>query len=312
MLFDQVYLRTIFFLAYPVVLGMISRTLMTLVDTAMVGRIGPAAVAATGVGGLVLWIIYSVFFALSVALQSIVSRRYGEKRYDECGQTFNTLWYAAIPFGFLFTGLGVLFGHHVFPLLIADQQVIMYGNSYLQVRYLEGISFLLTMVFRGFFNGIGKTKIFMSMMIISNICNVFLNYLLIYGNWGFPRLEVAGAAIATTISTYIGLVIFILYALLPYYRKRYRLFQIKDFNPAILYNLVYLFWPAAVRYLLVNIGSMMFLKIMGMVGTLELAATNIVLSILSLAWMPGYGIGVASAALIGQSLGAGNPQQAEQ
>jgi len=97
MIFRKELIPTILKMSVPVVLGMMARTLMNVVDTAMVGQLGPAAVAASGLAGLIVWIIISTFLAISTGIQTTVSRRYGKGNFEACGQVINTI----LPIAFL-------------------------------------------------------------------------------------------------------------------------------------------------------------------------------------------------------------------
>ena len=310
-MFQKEFIFTILKIAYPVVLGMMARTFMNIVDTAMVGRLGQEAVAAAGLASLVIWIIVSSFIALSTAVQATVSRRFGEGRLHACGRVVNTILIISIGVGIVLAWLGYSYGARIFPFLVSDPVVINHGSGYLKIRFLECFSFLIIMLFRGFFNGIGHTRVYMVVMFVSNAMNVILNYLLIFGHFGFPRLEVMGAGVASTISSYLGLAIIFGYALLSKYRKPYHILRLSDFHPKLLVDIGRLCWPVALRLILVHASFTVFLKIMGMVGTAELAASNIVIAITSLSWMPGHGVGVASATMVGQSMGRGKPDDAE-
>ena len=298
-------------LAYPVVLGMIARTTMNIVDAAMVGRLGAASLAATALGAHIVLVATYSFGTINVGVQAITSRRFGENKFILCGRTLNKSLLILALIGLIASFVGFTYGRSMLSLIADDPEVYNLGEFYVTIRFLEILPFLLIGVYRGFFDGIGITKVNMQSMIIMNLLNVVLNYLLIYGKFGFPRLEVSGAGIASMISSYLGLTVMIAHSSLPKYRKKYELYKriIPDFN--LIGRLTKLSAPVMIQTFLVFSGFLAFLKIFSMMGTIELAATNVCIAIMSLSFMPAVGMGVAAATLVGQSLGAKRADLAE-
>ena len=298
-------------LSYPIMAGMVSRTLLSFMDTLMVGRLGAVAIASVGLGSVTVWVVIYHFFALGTGTQIITSRKSGEGNEKDCGAVLNNALIFSL-FTTIFIGtLFFVFSRNIFDFVSEDPLVYKYGSTYIRIRIFEVFSFTLISVFAGFFNGIGLTKINMYVMIIVNIMNIVLNYLLIFGKFGFPRLEVTGAAFASTISTYLGAGVIIAISLKEKYRKRFLYFKNVKINLNILTSLIKLSSPNALKNIFTLSGYMIFLKIIGIIGTTQLAASNICLTITSISWMPAVGIGVATATLIGQSIGSKNSQLAE-
>ncbi len=298
-------------LAYPVVLGMISRTIMGLVDVAMVGRLGAPQLAATGLGvHLILLFIYS-FGTINIGVQAMTSRRYGERKYLSCGNIVHGTVLVISVIGLLGSAAGYLFGSSVFKYLTSDPEVLEYGSSYVSIRFIEMFAIALTGLHRGFFDGIGKTKIYMKSMIVMNLLNIVLNYVLIFGMFGFPRLEVTGAALGSTISSYIGAAMFLSFAFTKEFKEKYSLYKSIKPDLELVKSLFRLSLPTIIQHYIIFAGFLTFLKIVGMISTISLAASNIGINILSVSFMPGFGIGIAAATLVGQNLGAKKPDYAE-
>ena len=293
----------VFKLAFPVMLGMMSQVLLNVVDAAMVGRLGAGSLAAVGLGSMTFLVVALTFESLGTGTQIIVSRRWGEKKREAASSILLNSLVLTVPLGLLLTSMGVFEALPFIHFLVKDPEVRAMTSDYVRLRFLGLFFFLVFTSFRGYFDGVGKTRIRMEYMILVVSLNVLLNYLLIFGKWGFPRLEVAGAALATTLSVMVGSVYILICALRDKILRRYPFFRRNHIHPGIIKKIVIFSLPKGARMFFIFTSFLLFLKIIGMIGVKELAASNILLAILSFSFMPGMGIGVAGATLIGQSLG---------
>ena len=308
---DKEYYPLVISLAYPVVLGMISRTVMSLVDVAMVGRLGTVSLAAVGLGAHIVLLATHSYGSLNVGIQALTSRKYGEKDFKSCGRNLNGTLIVLIVLGAIISSVGYFSGTVITRFVVNDPEVARLGSSYVSIRFLEVFSFGLIALYRGFFDGIGKTKINMQSMVVINALNIVLNYCLIFGNWGFPRLEVTGAALASTISTFVGIGIMVFHSMLGKYKTKYGLCNQITPDWQIVKKLTKLSTPVMLQEFFTIAGFLVFLKILSMIGTVELAASTVCISIMSMSFMPGYGLGTAAATLIGVNLGAKRADLAE-
>jgi len=299
-------------LAGPIVLGMVSQTLMNLVDTAMVGRLGPAALAATGLGGLLSWMVLGTLSGLHVGVQAVTARRFGEGNTSEAGKTLDN----GILIGFLVGSICTMFFSHIFSSLFRfvsnDPAVTIPGSGYIYYRLLSGLPFLIIAAQRGFFNGISQTRLHMRVVLVNNVLNVILNYALIFGKFGFPRMEAPGAGLATSLATVIGALYFLYISLNPKLRQRFGYYQFRNLDRSISGNIIRLAVPSGLQVLIAMSGYAIFSMVVARIGTIELAATNVCITVWSMAFLPGAGLGVAASSLIGQKLGEGKPGKAEE
>ncbi len=300
----------VFSLAFPVMLGMLSQVLLNVVDTAMVGRLSAAALAATGLGSTAFMVVALTFDSLGTGTQILVSRRWGENDLPGTRRVlFNSL-ILTLPLGLALSLLGVSKAVPFMHLLIEDPRVLELATEYTRLRFFSLFFFLLITSLRGYFDGVGRTKIRMQCMILVVLLNIVLNYLLIFGRLGFPRLEVRGAALASTISVIIGSFYILARALFDRRLRGSRLFRGGNYDAAAVNRIFYFSLPKGLRMLFGFSAFLIFLKIVGMLGVEELAASNILITILSCTLLMGLGIGIAAATLVGSSLGARNPQSA--
>jgi putative MATE family efflux protein len=167
----------------------------------------------------------------------------------------------------------------------------------------------MNFAFRGFWNGISKSRRYLQTLLIMHVCNVVLNWLLIFGHLGFPELGSTGAGVGTTIASYLGTIIYFVLAL----RHASGSGFLKSLvNRRTIGGMLRLSVPAGLQSFFFATGMTAFFWIIGKVGTLELAASNVLIQLLLVAILPGVGFGLAAASLVGQALGRGDPDDAVQ
>ena len=200
-------LKTILTLSLPIVAGMVSQNILNLVDTAMVGRVGPAALAAVGIASFTNFMAIAIILGLGTGVQAIASRRKGEGKEHETAIPLN----GGLFLAFISVPLTVIFYYATpfgFPLLVSDPEVVEQGVPYLQARFLGTVAIAMNYSFRGFWNGINMSLVYMRTLIVMHVVNIFLNWVLIFGNLGAPALGAEGAGIATTISIFVGTILY--------------------------------------------------------------------------------------------------------
>ncbi len=329
-------------LAVPVILAMLSQTAINLMDTAMVGRL-PGSTGIDGVAGIgvslpLFWALGGFLSAIAIGTQAITARRTGEKLPLLAGRALtNSLTIAGL------SGLAVsiVFYYYVpdiFPLLNPNPNVIRLGSIYCRLRMLGVFSMVTTISYKGFFDGIGQTYVHMVASIVMNVLNAFLNVVLIFGLLGFPRLEVEGAALASLISTFVGLAIMIAWSFRKSILTKYRIYNPKNLNRSVAGEIVRLSLPSGLATVFAMSGFQFFLwvtgnlesapKMLTPLGFIPLAgpllrgidlvtpdvatsASWVIISFLMLIFMTSIALGTATATLVGQSMGAGKPNLAE-
>jgi len=303
--------RTVVRLAYPVALGMLSYTLLNVVDTAMLGRLGPTPLAAAGVAGVLFFALSFPLSGISVGVQALVARRYGEEQREACGEVLETGLTLAVSIGVPMALLASWLAAVAAPILSSDPAVAALGRQYLRLR-LFGTAFMLgNTALRGFFAGIGHTRQQLYAALLVTAVNVLLDTLLIFGYAGFPAMGIEGAALASTIALGCGTVYLVATTLKRRYRVEFGIYRrlrpsLRHARPVVRLSL-----PVIGQRLVSNGSWFAFFTVVARIGTLELAATNVMRSIYNLSVMPAFGVATAAATLVGQRLGSGEPQDAE-
>lgn len=305
LLLDKKLSREVLSIGGPAIAGLSTQMVVSIVDTAMVGRLDRAHIvlAAMGLGMLATWAITSFFSSLSTGTHVLVARRYGEGNPVAAGEVLNNSLFICFVLGLFVGSVGFFSAHEVLDFFATDEAVAIAGTDYMRYRILGLPFFLLIVAYRGFFYGIGHTKIFLQSAIIVNLLNVILNTLLIYGTLGFPRMELAGAGLASTLSTIVGCIFFVAVSTMKSYRTEYRYFTHFVFSRSVIDQIVRISLPVSFQNVLILIGFMIFVAIAGIIGTIDQAASQVVITVLFISFLPCFGLGIATQTLVGQSLG---------
>jgi MATE family multidrug resistance protein len=286
---------------------------VSVVDTAMVGRLNNAAVvlAAMGLGVLAAWAITSVFSSLATGTHVLVARRFGEADFAGAGRVLNNSLLLALLCGLFFGVPGYLFSHDIIGFFSSDTAVADAGTGYMQWRFIGLIFFLFVVSYRGFFNGIGHTKVFMYSAIVINLSNIVLNYILIFGKLGAPVMGLSGAGASSALSNVIGVIFFVSATFLPRYRKRYRYYSRLGFLGDVMRQTIRISAPVSFQNILILLGFLVFVAITGRIGTIQQAASQVVITALFMSFLPCFGFGMGAQTLVGQNLGTGDRKMAK-
>lgn len=288
---------------------MVSQNLLNIVDTAMVGFLGDPALAAVGLGGFVVFMCQALILGISTGVQSSAARRKGEGKTDRAAAILNTALLLVLVVAPFFSIVLIQLAAPVFPFLNADPAVIERGVPYLEWR-LGAIVFVgMNFAFRGYWNALDMSRLYMTTLIIMHACNIVLNYVFIFGKFGFTAYGVTGAGMASAISMGIGTAIYFFLG----FRHIKNGFFLRCFatRPET-GSLIRISLPAGLQQLFFAAGLVAMFWIIGRIGTPELAAANVLITVLLFAILPGLALGIACTTLVGQALGARNPDDAYQ
>lgn len=297
--------QKVFSLALPVVLSSLLQRSVGIVDIFLVGGLGASSIAAVGIAQIMVFVVMSLSWGINVGVTVQVAQLWGAGRKDDAAHAAYQAMLVAIVAAILIMLVGLSFGGRIADLLGARAEVRELLADYTSIIFTFILFTISINVLAGIMQGTGDTRTPLYATLIVNILHVVVAYPLIYGYMGFPKLGVKGAAIAIALSESMGAAFLFLRSLQRRYIIPGRSLDWK--YSAMTFKLGY---PVFIDRLLQNVGSLVFAKIVLLYGTAVYAAHQVGLAIEAFSFMPGYGIAVAAATLVGQNLGAGNPEHA--
>ncbi len=302
-------LKKILELSLPIIGVILAGNIMSLIDTAMVGRLGDAALASIGIASTLFTMFGALFYGIDTGVQAMVARRIGEDNPQLTGMTLNAGILISVIAGTVCVCLGYLILPRVCSVMIPDSEVIEKGVSYLMMRMPSLLFLGANIAFGAYWNGIGMPKWSLLVTLIQLGSNVCFNYLLIFGISGFPRLETAGAGLGSTLAVFVALLAHIVIGL-KHARKNGFLQSLPDSKTSK--TIIKLGLPVSIQQFSVMVGMAISLKIVGLLGTKEVAASNAVVVVLVAQIMLAVGMGLAATTFVGQALGRNDPDDAKQ
>ncbi len=302
--------RHILIIAIPLILSTGSWAIQQFVDRMFLSWHSEEALAAAMPAGILNFAFICLFIGTVSYAGTFVSQYVGAKEDHKVG---TVLWHSIY---LSIAGAAVLFfvapfSEMLFRIVGHNQQLQVMETTYFRILCYGGLGPILSAAFAGFFTGQGHNWPVMWVNLFTTVTNIILDYLLIFGIGIFPEMGIKGAAIATIIAGFASIV---LYGILNFRSKnesRFHVFSSFSLNPAFMKRFVKYGLPSGGHFFLEIMGFTAFILILGRIGQMELAATNIAININSLSFMPMFGLGIALSMSVGQNIGAGKPEVAE-
>jgi len=299
----------VFLMAYPTVITMFAHALMGVADTVMVGRLGTAELAAVGFTHVLYFTLLSVFMGTVEIVNTFASQSYGAGEMKEsshrCWQAIYMAlmaWPVAIVISFFFEDL--------FRLLGPSPEVQALGTSYGTIRMYGSGPFLVYIALAFYFRGVGMVKTPMISAIVMNLVNVTLDYVLIFGKFGFPAMGVEGAAWASNIGIVVAAALLFVIFMWPNINRRFKTRSTYRPDPKLIWRMTKVGLPAGIQFFIDIAAFTVFIAFIGRMGDVALAASNIALQIENLGFNVCWGFTVATNTLVGQYIGAKKPELA--
>ncbi|MEE8057792.1 MAG: MATE family efflux transporter [Pseudomonadales bacterium] len=307
---ESARLQRILNLGLPIMGGMISQSVLNLVDTAMVGALNdPNALASVGIGSFVNFISIALIMSLGISVQAMVARRMGENRQDVAAHPLNSGIVLALLVGLPLTLICLHYSPYILRIFSDNPDVIRTGTEYYNYRVLGIIAVGLNFSFRGYWNGIDRSIIYLKTILLVHLSNIILSYGLIYGKFGFSEMGAVGAGVGTTVSLYLGAAMLLFITLRQGGVHGFaREFPSMDTFRSLLKLAV----PNSLQQLLFALGVTTFFWIISQIGLNELAISHVLINLSLALILPGMGLGQASTTLVSQALGKRNYDDAHQ
>ena len=301
--------RTIWEIAWPIMLSLLAQNVVNVTDTAFLGRVGEIELGASAIGGLLYTTLFMVSFGFTTGVQILVARRNGEKNYLAIGRIFDNSFYFLGIISLIITLAVILFGPALLKPFMASEAVFKASSTFLIYRVLGLFFASAGLLFRSFYTGITFTKYLSISSAIMAVVNVVLDYALIFGHWGFPQLGIKGAGIASSISEVCALMFFIIITWQNSRLKQYVLFKLVKPDLKIIKNTLEISVFVMMQYVL-SLGSwFVFFMFVEKMGERSLAVSNIIRSLYLMLMIPGWALCSVTSTLVSNALGEGNPHQ---
>ena len=298
--------KAIFLLAIPMILELSLESVFAVVDIFFVSKLGQHAIATVGLTEAVISLVYSIAIGLSTAATAVVARRIGEKDPEAASHAAGQSLIMALIATLFVSILGVIFAGNILSLMGADARVVNEGAIFTKIMFGGSLVIMLLFLINGIFRGAGDAAMAMKSLWFASIMNIILCPVFIH------YFGLKGAAIATVIGRTAG----VLYQCYHLFRGKgvIRLKAVHfNYDPKLLKSIVTIAWPATLQFL-INSGSWIFLTrlVAETGGTAASAGYQLAIRNFIFFLLPVWGLSNAAATLVGQNLGAKNPQRAEQ
>ncbi len=297
-------------LAVPMVLEMGMESIFAVVDIFFVAKLGADAVAVVGITEAVITLIYAVAIGFSMAVTAVIARRIGEKNTELAALTAAQVLILGLLLWAVVAFIGFNFSADILSLMGASESVIQQGKSYTSIMLGGSLTIIYLFIIAAIFRGAGNATIAMHALWLANGINIVLDPCLIYG-WGpFPELGVTGAAVATNIGRGIG-ALYMLYHLFGGKHRIQLAFSQLRFSAHEAWGLIKVSFGGIMQFFIATASWVFLMRIVAQFGSEAVAGYTIAIRVAMFTFLPAWGLSNATATLVGQSLGAANPERAE-
>ncbi len=298
--------KNIWNIALPIIISGVAQNVVTVTDTMFLGRLGNVELGAAGNAGILYFLLVLTGMGFTTGAQIIIGRRNGEQNYSQIGKVFDHCIYFIVPLSIILFVLVKLFSPSLLESITQSKNILTAATDFLSYR-IYGLFFAFILgAFIAFYVGTTKTKILIYVTLIMMIVNVFLDYSLIFGNFGFPEMGVKGAALASVISEACALSFLIIFTLKKVDLDKYHLFKFSKFDSAILKRITKVGGPVMLQNFLSISSWFIFFMIIEKLGERELAISHIIRSIYMVLMIPLFGFSSATNTLVSNLIGQGH------
>jgi putative MATE family efflux protein len=305
MLADISY-KNIWKIAFPIIISGIAQNVVNVTDTMFLGQLSNVALGAGGNAGIFYFVLVITGMGFTTGAQIIIGRRNGEGNYSQIGKVFDHCLYFIIPLGILLFFFMEFLSPFLLEAITHSPLILEASIEYINYRAFGILFSFINFSFIAFYVGTTKTKILMPVTFLMMLTNVFLDYSLIFGNFGFPEMGIKGAAIASVISEGAALLFLVVYTYKQVDIKKYNLFGFRNFDKAIFNRIFKVGSPIMLQNFLSLSSWFIFFMIIEKLGEKELAISHIIRSIYMVLMIPLFGFSSATNTLVSNLIGQGN------
>ncbi|MCZ4696076.1 MATE family efflux transporter [Ancylomarina euxinus] len=301
--------KSIWTIAYPIILGSVAQNIISVTDTAFLGHLSETALGAAAIATIFYFAIVMFVWGFGLGTQIVIARRVGEQNFKMVGKTFIHSFYFLMFVGALLLGFMVIQSPSLLKWMVSSDGIYQASNDYISVRAWGILFACVNLLFRAFYIGIAKTKVISWSTAFMAIVNVFFDYALIFGKFGLPEMGIKGAALASVIAEFTAMIFFIIYTLKKVPLAHYDLFRFCKIDWPLFNRLIKVSFPIMIQNFLSLSCWFVFFIMVERMGEHELAISNIIRSIYVLLMVPVWAFGSAVNTLVSQVIGEGFPDK---
>lgn len=296
-------------MSYPIFLSLLAQNIINVTNTAFLGHVGEVELGASAMGGLFYICAFTIAFGFSTGSQIVIARRNGEEQYTKIGPVMiQGVFFLLTLAGVLFL-LSRLFTENLMGLMISSPALLEKTMDFLDIRVFGFFFSFMNVMFRALYVGITRTKVLTLNAILMALTNVVLDYVLIFGKWGFPEMGIKGAAIGSVVAEMISILFFVVYTYYNVNLKKYGLDQIRTFDFGLLKRVLNISIFTMIQYFVSMSTWFMFFVAVERLGQRELAIANIVRSLYMVLFIPINAFSTTTNSFVSNAIGAGNKDQ---
>jgi putative MATE family efflux protein len=300
--------KNILKVSIPLIFGGIAQTLINVTDSIFLGHVSIVALGACAISGLFYVTFFMLGYGFSIGTQIMVAKLDGEKNYSEVGKIIDHTVYFLAAFALAIFVVLFFFSDFLLSFFVQSKEILSASIAYIKYRSFGIFCGFFILVVRAFFTGISQTKVVFYTTVISAGANVFLNYLLVFGNFGFPRMEIEGAALASSLSELLAAIFALVYILNSKAKLKYSVFKFLKPKVEILKELFNLSAPLMLQVYISLCSWFAFFLIIEKIGARELALSNLVRNVYMILMIPLMGFSSATNTLVSNLIGQGKKE----
>ena len=301
--------KTIWAIAYPIIFGNLAQTLITLTDTAFLGRVSAIALGASMMAGIYYYVYSTLAWGFAIGIQIIVARRLGEGRLERIGVIFeHGLFFVLLLSSGLFL-LQHFYTSEILGKIIKSPNIYAAAMEYMDYRHYGIVFVCFNFLFRALYIGLSNTKVISFSTALMAVVNIFLDYALVFGKMGFPEMGVGGAALASVCAEISALLFFIVYTIIKLPLKTYMLFYFHKLEGWLMKSILKLAFPTMIQKLLSFGTWFIFFALVEHMGEGPIAVSGIVRSVYMLVMIPVFAFGATANTLTSRLIGEGKQNE---
>jgi len=292
-------------ITFPIILTLVAQNIINVTDTAFLGRVGEVELGASALAGIFYIAIFMLGYGFSTGTQIMIGRRNGEKSYAQVGKIFDQSNYFFVALAALVFSLIYFFGTPFLQLVVSSENILGASEIYLKIRVFGVLFAFGNLAFRALLVGITQTKALGYAAFVMAITNVILDYIFIFGHFGFPAMGIGGAALASVFAELSAFIFFIVYILSKLDRKQNPIFKFPKVDLAIIGKTLELSIYVMAQYFISILTWFTFFAFIEQMGERPLAISNIIRSIYMVLMIPVMALSTATNTLVSNAIGAG-------